>query len=93
MFRGKYKKLAANGVPQLYISGDAVLFEGNIYKAVKPTTKSPFTEPQNWKYEGVGTIYTSDTPPVEPKLGQLWENNGIVYTYYYDSNGFAWVQF
>jgi hypothetical protein len=93
MFRGTYQKIGTNGVAVYYGSGDTIIFEGNLYKNIAPTTNSPFTEPTSWEYLGVYNLYSRSTPPINPKVGQLWENNGVVYTYYYDGNNFSWVQF
>lgn len=93
MFRGEYKKNNYNGVPINYVYGDTVLFEGNIYEVILPTSKSPFESPNNWSFIGSSTLYPSDTPPINPQLGQQWEKNGFVYTYFFDGNNYSWVQF
>lgn len=93
MFRGEYLKTLPSGLFNRYQSGDTILFEGNIYQAVKNTYLSPFQEPNSWKYTGNHIIYFSNTPPINPKEGQQWEKDGIVYTYIYDGDNFSWVEF
>lgn len=41
-----------------------------------------------------GTHYSSDTPPVEPKVNDIWYNstNGKLYIYYEDEDGKQWVE-
>ena len=93
MFRGEFKKLNYKGIPNEYTVGDTVLFEGNIYQNVIPTKKSPYESSNSWKYFGSGNLYSSENPPINPKIGQIWEKNGVLYTYYYDGNNFSWVNF
>jgi hypothetical protein len=93
MFRGKYKKLDASGLKKQYLAGDTVLFEGNIYKAIKQTELSPFRDKQSWQLTGSNVIYSSNTPPISPTTGQYWEKDGKVYVYHYDGNNYSWAEF
>jgi hypothetical protein len=93
MFRGNYKKTNIDGTPVGYIYGDVVLYEGKLYKAIFSTYESPFQNSETWEYIGNGSLFSSQTPPINPAVGQQWEKNGIVYTYYYDGNNYSWVQF
>lgn len=92
MFRGNYKKLSFNGVVNGYAANDTVVFQGNVYKCLIPTSNSPIQESKKWEYIGNSIIYSSEYPPIKPEIGQLWEKNGIVYTYFYDGNNYSWVQ-
>lgn len=93
MFRGEYLQINPSGLNNRYQFGDTVLFEGNIYIALKETEFSPYQDPIAWKYTGKNSIFFSDQPPINPQEGQQWENNGVIYTYYYDGDKFTWVQF
>lgn len=93
MFRGTYKKINNNGVAVYYASGDTIIFEGNLYKSINPTSLSPVADPNNWEYLGIYNFFTRDTPPIKPQVGQIWENNGKLYRYFYDGNNRSWVQF
>jgi hypothetical protein len=93
MFRGKYQKLTSSGVAEYYSTGDTVLFEGNLYENLIPTSLSPFAEPNSWKYKGLYNLYSGSNPPIKPKLGQLWQKDGKIYTYFFDGSNNDWVQF
>ncbi len=93
MYKGNYKSIGPDGHYIEYSPGQIVSFEGNLYKCIRTSTKSPFRDKNGWSFIGDSVIYTSSNPPIEPKIGQLWEKNGVVFTYYYDGNNFAWVQF
>ena len=92
MFRGNYQKINSIGEKIYYKAGDTVLYEGNLYSALKPTTNSPFQDKKSWKFFGLSNVYVSETPPIEPSVGQHWEKNGKLYYYYYDGNNFSWVE-
>lgn len=93
MFRGNYQKIGTNGVANQYLVGDTVIYEGNLYETINSTYGSPFTDPSSWKYMGVYNLFSRSNPPISPKIGQLWEYNGKIYTYYYDGNNYSWIQF
>lgn len=93
MFRGEYKKLNSNGVRVKYITKDTVIYQGNIYECTSPTSDSPIQKKNKWNYTGSYVLFSSDSPPINPKIGQQWEKNGIIYTYYYDGNNYSWIQF
>lgn len=93
MFRGEYLKTLPSGLSNTYQFGDTILFEGNVYKALKQTNMSPYQDPLAWKYTGNNNIFFGSQPPINPKEGQQWENNGILYTYYYDGDKFSWIEF
>jgi hypothetical protein len=42
---------------------------------------------------GSANVWIGDTPPVDPKVGQLWFNssNGQMFIYYDDGNSLQWV--
>lgn len=92
MFRGYYKAKQSSGIANVYNVGDTILFEGSVYKAKKSTTKSPFEDKKTWKFIGITEIYQSNTPPINPVVGQHWEKEGKLYIYYKDVNGFSWVE-
>lgn len=93
MFRGNYQKIGTNGIAVYYATGDTIVFEGNLYESINPTTFSPIAEPSSWRYIGLYNLFSRNVPPIKPKLGQVWENNGKLYTYFYDGNNKNWVQF
>ncbi len=92
MFRGEYKKNNFNGIRAKYFAKDTVIFQGNIYECLSPTSDSPIQNPQKWEYNGNYILYVGETPPISPQVGQQWEKNGAVYTYFYDGNNYSWVQ-
>jgi len=92
MFRGNYKQTNTDGTPVGYIYVDVVLYEGKFYKALSPVSQSPFQNSTFWEFLGTSYIFSSQTPPINPVVGQQWEKNGILYTYYYDGNNYSWVQ-
>lgn len=93
MFRGNYKTYDYNGVVAKYFVNDTVVFQGRIYKCSAPTSNSPIQSPIKWEYIGNHVLYSGANPPISPKIGQSWETNGKIYTYYYDGTNYSWVQF
>lgn len=93
MYKGEYTSTNVNGLTEKYQVKDVVLFEGKLYEAVKQTNLSPFQDKESWKFIKIGSIFVSDSPPIEPVEGQQWERNGIVYTYYFDNDNYSWVEF
>jgi hypothetical protein len=93
MFRGNYQKTNNNGNKFYYKFGDVVNYQGSLYKATKPTMSSPFQDGSSWEYLGLSELFSSPTPPINPKEGQYWERDGVVYYYFYDGNNYSWVQF
>lgn len=92
MFRGTYRKKLGDGTYNTYSPLDTILFHGKLYEAKTSTYHSPVEKPSYWEYKGLSEIYTSDNPPLEPKVGQIWATNGRFYNYYYDGNNYAWVE-
>lgn len=90
MFKGEYKKINSSGSDNIYQFNDVVLFEGSLYKAVKETSLSPYQDTLAWEYYGINNIFFSNTPPINPKQGQQWVNNNIIYTYYHNGNTGGW---
>jgi hypothetical protein len=92
MFKGKYKEKNSDGTSVGYIGGDTIVYEGVIYKALFSTSVSPFQNAKDWQYIGVSSIFSSSFAPINPQIGQQWENGGKLYTYYYDGNSYAWIE-
>lgn len=93
MFRGTYKTINQDGLPVGYVYGDIVSYEGNLYKAILETCLSPQQDPVSWSFVGNNNIYFSQTPPLNPQVGQQWSNGSRVYTYFYDGNNYSWVDY
>lgn len=93
MYKGDYRKTDVNGSPVFYSTGDSINFHGKIYEAINYTSLSPIENADFWKYKGLTEIYNSTNPPLNPKIGQVWQTNGKHYVYYYDGNNYSWVEF
>jgi predicted homoserine dehydrogenase-like protein len=92
MFKGNYKSKNSNGTVYVYSKGDSMLFQGKLYEAARSTYLSPIQQSEAWNYKGVTEIYTSDNPPLNPVVGQIWNTNGRYYSYFYDGNSYTWVE-
>lgn len=93
MFRGNYKNKSSDGKPIPYLNGDVVSFQGKLYQCVEYTKNSPIQSPTNWKYTGVTEQFQSDSPPLNPKQGQIWvSNSGIQYIWFEDLNSSQWIE-
>lgn len=92
MYKGNYTPTDFNGNQSVYFIGDKILFEGNIYEAITNTSFSPSQFPVSWKITGYGRPFISERPPLNPIVGQQWVNDGILYTYYQDADGYSWVE-
>lgn len=93
MYRGEYTKTTSIGLTKKYQSNDVVLFEGNLYKAKRNVELSPFQEAIAWEFIGTSRVFSGSEPPINPVEGQQWERNGTIYTYYFDGDNYAWVEF
>lgn len=92
MFKGKYKKLLADGSLAVYVAGDVVIFHGKLYTAKEPVTLSPVEQSPSWLFSGNTEIYNSSNPPLDPQVGQIWSKDGRFYSYYYDGSNYSWVE-
>jgi hypothetical protein len=93
MYKGVYSEKNFTGLKNEYQFGDIISFEGNLYKAEKYTTLSPFKDKLSWKYIGESILFSSNEPPINPVVGQQWERNGVIYTYFFDGDNYSWVEF
>ena len=93
MYRGEYTKNNFNGLKTRYQFGDITSFEGKLYKCEKSTEFSPFQDSKSWSFTGTFILFSSDTAPLNASEGQLWERNGVIYTYYFDGDNYSWVEF
>jgi hypothetical protein len=92
MFKGNYKFKNKQGTPVLYNNGDIVIHQGKFYKSNVTTNKSPLQSPTSWTYVNATEQYRGTNPPANPKENQLWiSDSAVVYTYFYDGNGYQWV--
>lgn len=93
MFRGQFKFKNTNGTAYQYNIGDVVIDEGKAYECKKATTSSPLQDIGSWKFTGLLEIFKGTRPPVKAIENQLWlSDNGTLYIYYKDADGFQWVQ-
>lgn len=67
-----------------------------------PVLNQVFTSAgRRWRWDGTtwislfdkGNVDISDTPPLNPSLGDLWydSSTGICFVYYYDGNSYQWA--
>lgn len=93
MFKGQFKSLKPNGTPNFYTKGDVVLDQGRVYTCLSNTTQSPLQNPESWSLSGLSEVYSGSTPPINPVENQSWlGDNGRLYIWLKDSNGYQWVQ-
>lgn len=92
MYKGEFKSIDFNGSPSVYLVGDTVLFQGNIYEVIANTSLSPTQSPNSWKFFGNDRPFVSDKPPINPVVGQRWIKDGILYYYYQDADGYSWAE-
>ena len=92
MYKGNYKSTDTKGNRSIYLIGDTVFFQGQIYEAVANTSLSPLQARNVWKSTGSYRPFVSDNPPINPIVGQQWIKDGILYTYYLDEDGYSWVE-
>lgn len=92
MYKGNYKPTDSNGNRSVYLIGEKVFFEGNVYEATTNTSLSPSQFPNNWKLTGATKPFINDRPPFNPVVGQQWIKDGRMYTYYQDIDGYSWVE-
>lgn len=92
MLKGKFKFLNSNGIPQTYVNGDIVSYQGKIYKATQSTQQSPLQDPSSWIYLNNSEPYKGSSPPVNPKENQIWiSDSGLNYIYYFDGDSYQWI--
>jgi hypothetical protein len=93
MFRGQFKFKTTNGTPYEYNIGDVVIEQGRAYECKKSTTSSPLQDSASWSYTGLIETFKGSRPPVKAIENQIWlSDNGVLYIYYKDVDGFQWVQ-
>jgi hypothetical protein len=92
MYKGNYKSTDQNGNRSIYLIGEKVFFQGQIYEAISNTSFSPTQSPSAWKITGTFRPFISESAPLNPIVGQQWIKGGVIYTYYQDADGYSWVE-
>ena len=71
----------------------APLFQAGLMGRGSVAGLSPFQEAIAWEFIGTSRVFSGSEPPINPVEGQQWERNGTIYTYYFDGDNYAWVEF
>lgn len=76
-----------------YVRGDIVVYQGKVYECTSNTTQSPLQNSNSWSLTGLSETYSGSNPPINPVENQSWlGDNGKLYIWLKDSNGYQWVQ-